>query len=489
MAQINISNLTFAHYGAAENLFDKVSLSLDTDWKLGFIGRNGRGKTTFLRLLMNDFEYSGTISTPVDFDYFPSAAHHPDGITAEVLRKIVDYEDWRLGRELSLLAVAEDVLERPFQTLSGGEKTKVLLAALFLKDNNFLLIDEPTNHLDLEGRMIVGQYLRKKKGFILISHDRAFLDQCIDHVLSINRDGLEVQKGNFSTWQLNRDYRENFEQAQSDKLIKDIKMLGESARRAAGWSERAEKGKFGSGPCDRGFIGHKAAKMMKRSKAVERRREAAVEEKKQLLRSLETNDPLAIPQLRHHTKLLVNMKELSVRYGERVVVKNVDLTIEQGERLAITGPNGCGKSSLLKLAAGEAIACGGLFQLASNLTVSYVPQDTSFLSGGLRAFIRSANLDESLFKAVLHKLGFEKRQFEGDLSTFSGGEKKKVLIAASLCTPAHLYIWDEPLNFIDVISRMQIEKLILDYKPTMLIVEHDQEFLKNIAAKEFMIKL
>jgi len=99
------------------------------------------------------------------------------------------------------------VLERPFSTLSFGERTKVMLAALFLKKNNFLLIDEPTNHLDMEGRAALADYLRTKKGFILVSHDRAFLDQCIDHVLSINRADIEVMKGNYTTWRENKDRR------------------------------------------------------------------------------------------------------------------------------------------------------------------------------------------------------------------------------------------------------------------------------------------
>ncbi len=130
---------------------------------------------------------------------------------------VPQYEHWKLKRELSLLEVEEEVLYRPFATLSNGEQTKVLLAALFLKESNFLLIDEPTNHLEMNAREKVGQYLNSKKGFILVSHDRAFLDQCVDHILSINRNHIEIQRGNFSTWQQNKELQDRFELAENEK--------------------------------------------------------------------------------------------------------------------------------------------------------------------------------------------------------------------------------------------------------------------------------
>ena len=118
---------------------------------------------------------------------------------------------------------------------------------------------------------------------------------------------------------------------------------------------------------------------------------------------------------------------------------------------------------------------------AQNLVISYVSQETSFLSGNLTQFALHSGIDESLFKAILRKLDFSRVQFEKDMSDFSGGQKKKVLIAKSLCEKAHLYIWDEPLNYIDVLSRMQIEDLLLSYKPTLLFVEHDSAFCEKIA--------
>ena len=161
--------------------------------------------------------------------------------------------------------------------------------------------------------------------------------------------------------------------------------------------------------------------------------------------------------------------------------------MQRGDRVVLDGKNGSGKSSLLKLLVGEPIEHSGMIQLESGLVISYVPQDTSHLKGMLSDFADENHIDESLFKAILRKMDFERIQFEKDIQDFSGGQKKKVLIAKSLCEQAHLYVWDEPLNYIDVYARMQIEKLILGYKPTMLLVEHDVRFREEIATKQIEI--
>ena len=151
--------------------------------------------------------------------------------------------------------------------------------------------------------------------------------------------------------------------------------------------------------------------------------------------------------------------------------------------MALCGPNGSGKSSILKLLCGQDIPYTGTLELASRLKISYVPQDASGLRGGLRSYAADCDIDESLFKAILRKLGFERVQFEKDMGDFSAGQKKKVLLARSLCQSAHLYVWDEPLNYIDVLSRIQIEELLLTFRPTLLFVEHDRVFCEKIATK------
>lgn len=488
MSIINVANLTFAYDGSYDNIFENVSFQIDTDWKLGFTGRNGRGKTTFLHLLLGKYEYSGKISAPVHFEYFPFPVADKENNTIDVIGDIYpDYVHWELVRELSLLKVSEDALYRPFGSLSNGEQTKVLLAALFLKENSFLLIDEPTNHLDMQARKLVSSYLNAKNGYILVSHDRAFLDNCVDHILSINKTGIDIQKGNFSDWWENKQRQDHFELAENEKLKRDIKHLAEAAKRTGDWSHEVEKTKNGSRngglKPDKGYVGHKAAKMMKRSKSMEQRQQSAIEEKSRLLKNLEASESLKIAQLAYHKNQLAELAGVSVYYGEKEVCTNVTFTIEQGERISLSGRNGSGKSSILKLICGEDIHYKGAFHKGSQLKISYVSQDTSHLKGSLTDYARDHGIDESLFKAILRKLDFSRVQFEKDMASYSGGQKKKVLIAKSLCEKVHLHIWDEPLNFIDVISRMQIEELLLEYAPTILFVEHDSEFCRNIATK------
>lgn len=492
MSLINISNLTFSYDSCYENIFQNASFQMDTNWKLGLIGRNGRGKTTLLKLLLGMYPYSGSISSNVSFEYFPYEIENKERDTLEIIEDMIpDLELWKLKRELSLLELPEEVLYRSFSTLSNGEQTKVLLAALFLKEEAFLLIDEPTNHLDLRGREIVGNYLNSKRGFILVSHDRFFLDQCTDHILSINKADIEIQKGNFSTWQLNKDRMDQFELAENEKLKKEIKNLTEASKRTAKWSDQVESTKNGSllsgiKP-DKGYIGHKAAKMMKRSKTIEARMEKSIEDKSKLLKNLETVESLAIKPVSYHKSKLAEAIDLFVVYDERKIMDPISFSVSAGDRIAIKGQNGSGKSSILKLILGEEIEYRGNYHTGSGLIISYVPQDTSFLQGDLRTFAREESIDESLFKAILRKLDFSRTQFDKDLREFSAGQKKKVLIAKSLCQEAHLYIWDEPLNYIDVISRMQIEELILQYRPTMIFVEHDRCFIRNIATAQITL--
>ena len=174
---------------------------------------------------------------------------------------------------------------------------------------------------------------------------------------------------------------------------------------------------------------------------------------------------------------------MSIAYGKEPVCGSVSFTVEQGDRIALQGANGSGKSSILKLICGQNIPYTGDFQRGSGLKISYVAQDASNLQGSLSELARESGIEESLLLAILAKLDVPKSQMERDLSSLSAVQKKKVLLAKSICEPAHLHIWDEPMNYIDVISRMQIEQLLVQFQPTLLFVEHDKTFCQNVATK------
>ena len=491
MSLIQVSNLTFAYDGSFENIFENVSFQIDTNWRLGFTGRNGRGKTTFLNLLLGKYEYHGSISASVQFSYFPYPVTDHSILAIDAVEAMhPDYEYWRVAREMAKLQLDDEVLYRPYGTLSNGEQTKLQLAVLFSKENNFLLIDEPTNHLDIRGRELVSRYLNGKKGFILVSHDRAFLDGCVDHILSINKASIQVCKGNFSTWMENKQRQDDFERAENEKLKKEISRLEETAREKAAWSDTAERRKLRRDPMEvdnvkgwRPLQGAKAKKTMARAKAIEQRQNAAIQEKTKLLKNIERSDTLKIFQTPFHSIRLAELKNVSIHYGENVVCESISFTVRQGDRIALQGANGSGKSSIIKLILGEGIPYAGDLWRGNGLRISYVSQDTDRLRGKLSDFARYSGIDESLFLAMLAKLDVPKAQMEKDMSSLSAGQKKKVLLAKSICEPAHLHIWDEPMNYIDVISRMQIEELLLQFQPTILFVEHDKLFCENVATK------
>ena len=331
MSIINVNNRTFCYDGSYDNIFENVSFSVDTDWKLGFIGRNGRGKTTFLNLLMGKYNYSGTIASSVAFDYFPFEVADVSRFTIDIAREVSrDVPDWKIKRELKLMNVSDDVMYRAFNTLSNGERTKILIASLFLRENNFLLIDEPTNHLDTEARERLSEYLNKKSGFILVSHDRSFIDSCCDHILSINRSTIEVKSGNFSSWQREKMRRDELERQQNERLKKDIERLNEASLRIANWSDKIEATKIGYGPCDRGNIGAKAAKMMRHSKAVESRIERSIEEKEKLMKDVEYEESLKIRPLEYFSDRMMALNDVSLKYGERAVVNGISFDVRRG---------------------------------------------------------------------------------------------------------------------------------------------------------------
>lgn len=507
MSQIDVNNLTFGYEGSPDNIFEQVSFSIDTDWKLGFLGRNGKGKTTFLKLLLGDHEYSGSIHASVRFEYFPVRVR-PEQLEQCGEELLEDWkagcELWRVCCELERLHMDAEALYRPFGTLSQGERTKVMLAVLFSGTHDFLLIDEPTNHLDQASRETVKAYLAGKKGYILVSHDRDLLDACADHVLVLNRRSIEVQSGNFSSWWENKKRRDAFVQTENEKHLKEIGKLRKAADRSRQWADKSERSKIGVDPVKdqnlvgrRPYIGMKTKKMQSRVRQMERRIDREIEEKEGLLQDVEQVADLKLMPMKHHKDCLVRADGYSLRYqgASKPAVGGICFTVQQGERVFLHGENGCGKSSLIRaVLASQAsdredafrelgLTEQGVLETASGLVISYINQDTSFLNGSIRSFCQDRGLEESLFCAVLRQLDLERTQFGKPMEDYSEGQKKKVLLAASLMTPAHLYIWDEPLNYIDVFSRMQIEKLLLSCRPTMLVVEHDVRFRETIATK------
>lgn len=481
MSYIHIHHLNFHYEGSSQTIFEDVTLHLDSRWNLGLVGRNGRGKTTLLKLLLGELDDNGAIDKDVTMRYFPYEIKDMHQTTSDILEEWVGPLDWRIYKELNLLEVDAEVLFKPMNTLSPGERTKVLLACLFINDDDFVLIDEPTNHLDALGRKIVSRYLKAKQGFILVSHDRTFLDDCTDHILAINKQSIELVSGNFSSYQENKEKQIQFEQMQNERLKKDISRLKKASERSAQWSDAVEKSKKGA--ADKGYVGHMAAKMMKRSKSIEKRYEGYIDKKKELLKDVEEVEDLKLHPLPFQGKRIMSLEHIDFSYGKKQVLNDFSLSLDVGDKLCIKGKNGSGKSTILKLMAGALPLQSGKILARSDLKISYVFQDTSALHGKFNDYLAQRDVDGVLFRAILHKLGFEKQLFEQNLESYSQGQKKKFVLALALASSSHLYIFDEPMNYIDLDSRMQLEKLLAKTEMTCVFVEHDALFCQNIATK------
>lgn len=482
MSMIKLENLTFSYPKASEYVFENFNATIDTEWKLALTGRNGRGKTTLLKLLSGKYEFKGKIVSSVKCDYFPYEIKDKRALTAEILAEICPAaKEWEILKEFTYLGIEADALDMPYEYLSGGEQTKVLLAAMFLNDGRYLLIDEPTNHLDSIARKQVSQYLKRKNGFILVSHDREFLDGCVDCVMALNRTGTEIRKGNFTTWLNEFEARQLSEQAENEKLQREIRRLKYASEKSADWARQTEAEKNGNGPVDRGYIGHKAAKMMKRAKVIESRQKKLIAEKSSLLKDAEVVDELKMSALKYRSDFLAVLDKVQVCYGGTAVCGPVSFTVSRGQRIALCGGNGSGKSSVLKALIGRHSEYTGRIARGSGLIISYVPQDVSALRGNIREMLKAENIEESIFMANLYKMGVEESLLDNDMSELSDGQKKKVLISKSLCESAHLYVWDEPLNYIDVYCRVQLERLIARFAPAMVFIEHDVSFRNAVA--------
>jgi lincosamide and streptogramin A transport system ATP-binding/permease protein len=532
MAAIIFDGVDF-HYDTPYNdVFQNLSLVLDTHWRSGLIGRNGRGKTTLLQLIHRRLQATaGTVDVHRQTIYFPARSTEAATEAVTVRQTMIDaiapfrrweaemaqclkedsdsalerfadlqdnfqnaggYElDANIERELDHIALDSSMLERRFSTLSGGEQTRILIAALFVSEQHFPLIDEPTNHLDQAGRRQVADYLAKKKGFLLASHDRQFLDGAIDHVIAINKSDIEVTAGTFKAWQADMASELLHEQRTRANIERDVKQLSRasSQRRSSAQQRESDKhqhGKSGKGDAaifDKGAIGHSAAKQMKRALSIERRINQQLKEKRGLLKNQEKERVLSIQTRDKTSRSLLRINNLGLEIDNRTIIQNLSLTLSSGDRIAITGPNGSGKTSLFNAICGELTPTTGSISQAAHIRFERAFQHPIWVKGALLTHIVAADIDETRFRQLLGTLEVRGDVFDRPLETFSQGQLKKVDLCRTLVSEVDYLLWDEPMNYIDIFSREQIEQAIVVSSPTLLFIEHDETFVRNVATE------
>ena len=522
MPGIHFTHVGF-HYDEPYNeVFTDLSLTIDTGWRTGLTGRNGRGKSTLLKLITGELEpVTGQVQVPVPtLRYDPAGSYrgscldvaraliapfdaweqemnallaHADGQALERYAELQErfataggYEvNSLIEQELERMQLDARSLHAPFTELSLGQQTRVSIACLFIRRrlsaaDAFALIDEPTNHLDLAGREQLASYLQAQPGFLLVSHDRTLLDACTDHTLALRKQDATVTLGNWSNWAAEEAKRTLHEQRRHDNLNQEIAHLENTARQRRSDAGKKEKEKYGGGVIDKGFVGHRAAKQMKRALVAERRIRQQVEEKSGLLGHVEKSRSLVIGTHSRSSRDPLVINNLNVSFGDQAIIREFSLNIATGERIAVTGPNGCGKSTLLKAILGS-LDHTGIIQ--RNEAISAAAQTPAWHTGFLSDLVRENGFDETRFRQFLGILDVRGEIFEAPLETFSAGQLKKVELVRSILTDAGLLLWDEPMNYLDVDSRSLIETAILEGQPTMLVIEHDRRFIDTIATR------
>ncbi len=321
----------------------------------------------------------------------------------------------------------------------------------------------------------------------MVSHDRHFIDQVIDHVLSIDRAKIQLFAGNYETWAAEYQRENQSELAEKQHLQKEIGRLKATANTMERWAGHAEGQKQKShqsdqhARIDKGFIGHKAAKVMKRSKNTLRRTEKDIEVKQSLLKNVDEVAPLKLNSIQPPQKYLLQVDGLQVQQAGTILNQPLSFDLKRGQRLILFGPNGMGKTTIVNAIMGDKeLLAGGTVTRPASLRISYLSQNFEDLKGSIQSYADQFGIELNDLLNTLRKLGFERVAFNEDLKDLSMGQKRKISLARSLCEPANLYIWDEPLNYLDVITRKQIQDLILQKRPSMLIIDHDEAFIEAV---------
>lgn len=517
MAKIKLNNVTFYYTDVEHPIFKNINFTLDTGWRLGLIGRNGRGKTTLLRLIYGDLETkSGNISTEVTPQLFPYKVNTNFSKTIDVIKENIakiatiekemenclaentkeslkKYEklleqyidadgytiESRIRKELNQMEMRENILEQDYETLSGGEKTRIQIIALFLRKDSFILLDEPTEHLDVTGKNMLVNYLNKKIGYIVVSHDKGFLDKVTDHILAINKATVELERGNYSSWKENMERKEVFERKAEEKLKREIGQLERTSEKHQNWAEVGNKQKYEF--CGN-FRANGAKSYLHQAKRAKERIEEDLKEKKQLLKNMEEKRALSILQEECEEELLLRIQDLNYGYENHPVLKNVNLHICKGDRLWLRGKNGSGKSTLLRLIM-EFFPREQL-EISKELTISHMLQEPLWIKGMLKELV----VDKKQYQKIIEiakSFDLSEELLQRPIETFSSGEKRKLDIARALSETNKLLLMDEPLNYMDILFREQLEEAIIKNEPTLIFVEHDEQFGKNIATKTY----
>lgn len=514
MIELNIHNLN-KYYGANQ-IFSNISFDVKTGERVGLIGQNGCGKTTVMKILMGLEDYQGgdiSIRKDAKIGYLNQIPVYGEEVSTlmvlqsafesvyEVKKQMKALEEefvriegdtldkaitvyGRLTQQYELaggyeietkinkiaegLELTEQMLSLPFNSLSGGEKTRVILAKILLEAPDILLLDEPSNHLDLTAIEWLEGFLREYKGAVLvISHDRYFLDVVVDKIIELNFDHVDIYQGNYSYYIVEKERRflialKNYQNEQ-----KKIERMEEQIARYRLWGDMRD-----------------SEKMFKRAKELEKRLEKMDTPKKPILdkRKIRLNQSMT----GRTGKIVLNIEGLSKSFEDKELLRDLEMTLFYQDSACIIGRNGCGKTTLLKLVMEELEPDNGTIKLGSQVSIGYLPQHVTYEDEEqtvLDYFSRLHNITNGAARSQLAKVMFLKEDVNKKIKFLSGGEKSRLKLCSLTFEGVNLLILDEPTNHLDIDSREVLEEMLMNFPGTLIFVSHDRYFINKVADK------
>jgi ATP-binding cassette subfamily F protein 3 len=510
MIDISVKDLVKS-FEVGTNILDGLSFDVDAGERVGILGHNGCGKTTLFRILVGEIDYdtgSFAIAPGKRIGLISQIPRYPAGHTVEdvlktaharlyamaermteltrqmetdsspaVLREYdrlqADYQrlggyemDVERNRVANGLDIPAPMRVQSFDSLSGGEKTRVNLARLILEDTDILLLDEPTNHLDLHATEWLEDYLLKFKGTVLaISHDRYFLDRVAQRTIELVNGRAEFYSGNYSFYVVEKQRRFEEKLKQYEKDQAKLKQLQEAADKLHLWA----------------FMGND--KLHKRAFSMEKRM-AKLEQTERPKTERKLN--LRFGQREFHGDEVVLLDGVSKSFGGKTLFHDLDLLIEGEDRIALIGDNGTGKSTLLKLIMDEELPDAGFIRRGPAVKTAYLPQIIRFQDPS-RSVLDTVMYEENCtHQAARNRLGafrFSGEDVFKPVATLSGGEQSRLRLCMLMREEINFLILDEPTNHLDILSREWIEEAVEDYEGALLFVSHDRYFIDRFATR------
>lgn len=513
MVDISVKNLV-KFFVIGENLLDGLTFEIQEGERVAILGRNGCGKTTLLKILTGEMDYDEGevyVNPHKKLGLISQIPHFPEGYTVEDVLHSAFAELWRIhsrmeelegkmqsdsngellreydrlsaafqaggGYETDVetdkicngLGISGQQREQLFDSLSGGEKTRVNLARLLLEKTDILLLDEPTNHLDLRSVEWLENYVHDFKGTVVaISHDRYFIDQIAQRVIEITDGHAEFYSGNYSFYMDEKQARFDLQMKQYEQEQAKLKQLGYTVERMKGW-------------------GINNRTLYRRAMSIQHRMERIKKtEKPRTERTMKAS----FGEKDFSGDVVFKIKGMSKAFGDHVLFSDVNLNVEGGERIALLGDNGTGKTTFLSCLLGDE-PCQGKIQFGPTVKVGYLPQIMHF-----------AHPERSLYDTMLYEKNCTPQMardrlgaflFQGEdvfktVGNLSGGEQSRLRLCMLMDEKINLLILDEPTNHLDIASREWVEAAIEEFEGTLLFVSHDRYFIEKFAERIWLLQ-